>query len=76
VLRPPQEPADSSTDSDFVRDRALERPVYHHFRAGKCAIIMSSTPSSRRQTTWCFLCIESAGIVGNFSARQQPFGFG
>jgi hypothetical protein len=35
------------------------------------AIIMSSTPSSRRRTTWCFLCIESDGIVGKSSARQQ-----
>ena len=31
---------------------------------------MSSTPSSRRRTTWCFLCIESDGIVGK-CARQQ-----
>ena len=32
---------------------------------------MSSTPSSRRRTTPCFVCIESDGIVGNFNARQQ-----
>ena len=31
---------------------------------------MSSTPSSRRRTTWCFLCNESDGIVGK-CARQQ-----
>ena len=32
---------------------------------------MSSTLSSRRRTTPCFVCIESDGIVGNFSARQH-----
>jgi hypothetical protein len=32
---------------------------------------MSSTPSSRRRTTPCFVCIESEGIVANFNARQQ-----
>jgi len=32
---------------------------------------MSSTPSSRRRITWCFLCIETDGIVGKFSARQH-----
>jgi hypothetical protein len=36
-----------------------------------CGTIMSSTPSSRRRTTPCFVCIESDGIVGNFDARQQ-----
>ena len=32
---------------------------------------MSSTPSSRRRITPCFVHIESDGIVGNFSARQH-----
>lgn len=32
---------------------------------------MPSTPSSRRQTTSCLLCIESDGIVCNFNARQH-----
>ncbi|HYB36436.1 MAG TPA: helix-turn-helix domain-containing protein [Mycobacterium sp.] len=32
------------------RDRPLAHPVHHHFCASKCAVIMSSTPSSRRQT--------------------------
>jgi hypothetical protein len=48
----------------------LNVPSYH-LRPCKCTIVMSSTPSSRRRTTWCFLCIESDGIVGKFSARQH-----
>lgn len=36
---------------------------------------MSSTPSSRRRTTPCVVCIESDGIVGNFDARQQLSAF-
>jgi hypothetical protein len=36
--------------------------------------IMSSTPSSRRRTTSCLLCIESDAIVGNFNARQTSGG--
>ena len=32
---------------------------------------MSSTPSSRRRATRCFVCIESDCIVRNFSARQH-----
>jgi hypothetical protein len=55
------------------RDRPLEHPVcqWPPSPRGRCGTIMSSTPSSRRRTTPCFLCIESDGIVGNFSARQQ-----
>jgi hypothetical protein len=45
--------------------RPLERPVHQYFRACKCAIIMSSTPSSHRRTPWCFLCIESEASSAN-----------
>ena len=66
--------ADPSADSDFLdRDRPREHPVcqWPPFPS-RGGTIMSSTPSSRRRTTPCFVCIESDGIVGNFSARQQP----
>ena len=54
------------------RDRPGEDPVcqWPPFPRG-CGTTMSSTPSSRRRTTPCFVCIESDGIVGNFNARQQ-----
>src|SRR6185295_15506337 len=54
------------------RDRPGEDPVcqWPPFPRG-CGTTMSSSPSSRRRTTPCFVCIESDGIVGNFNARQQ-----
>ena len=54
------------------RDRPGEHPVcqWPPFPRG-CGTTMSSTPSSRRRTTPCFVCMESDGIVGNFNARQQ-----
>jgi hypothetical protein len=54
------------------RHRTLKHRIHHHFRACMCTIIMSSTPSSRRRTTWCFLGIKSEGIVGKFNAPQHP----
>ena len=56
-------------------DRQPKHPVcqWRSFPStGGVGGIMSSTPSSRQRTTLCLVCIESDGIVGNFSARQQP----
>jgi len=65
---------DRSADSDFLQPRSHpgEDPVcqWPPFPRG-CGTTMSSSPSSRRRTTPCFVCIESDGIVGNFNARQQ-----
>jgi len=53
--------ADPSTDSTTIT-------------ALQIGTIMSSTPSSRRRTTSCLLCIESDAIVGKFQCAATAGG--